>query len=219
MTIETIGITIPAEYIDAAMQCVSKEETRYYLKGVFIDARGYIASTNGHMAFAANYSGAKAFAGVTGCSYSDNVLEGIIVPHDAITQASKGKGDWYDIQRDANGLFWIAKGAVKVHFTPVDGSFPSWDRIIPELPETETPAHYQPQYIAALGKMASALSKGGKKDCANRYRIAQNGTNAAPVLFPKGDGTGARHDVVAVIMPYRASDVTGWSRDGFMKGN
>ena len=218
MTTETIGITIPAEYIDAAMQCVSKEETRYYLKGVFIDARGYIASTNGHMAFAANWSAATAFAGVTGCSYNTDALAGIIVPMDAITQASKGKGEWYDVQRDANGLYWIAKGAVKVHVTPVDGTFPSWDRIIPEMPATETAAHYQPQYVAALGKMAVALSD-GKKGSANRYHIAQNGLNAAPVLFPKSDGTGARHDVVAVIMPMRATDVGGWSRDGFLKGN
>ena len=128
MTNETINLTIPCEYIDAAMQCVSKEETRYYLKGVFIDARGYIVGTNGHMAFAANYPGATAFQGVTGCTYDKDALAGIIVPHDAITQASKGKDSFYVIERDANGLFWLSKGNVKVHFTPVDGNFPAWDR-------------------------------------------------------------------------------------------
>lgn len=217
MTLPTISITIPAEYIDAAMACVSKEETRYYLRGVFIDGRGYIAATNGHMAFAANWTPAAQFADVTGCTYDKNALAGIIVPHDAVTQASKGKGAYYDVERDANGLFWLSKGAVKVHFTPVDGNFPGWDRIVPELPETETPAHYQPHLIAALGKMAIALGD-GKKGNANRYRIAQAGSGPAPVLFPKSDGTGARLDVIAVIMPMRATDTDGWTRDRFMKG-
>ena len=48
-----INIAVPATFIDAALCAVSKEETRYYLKGVFIDARGFIAATNGHIAFAA----------------------------------------------------------------------------------------------------------------------------------------------------------------------
>ena len=217
MTLPTISITIPAEYIDAAMACVSKEETRYYLRGVFIDGRGYIAATNGHMAFAATWDGAMAFADVTGCTYDKNALAGIIVPHDAVTQASKGKGNYYDVERDANGLFWLSRGAVKVHFTPVDGNFPSWDRIVPELPDVETPAHYQPHLIAAIGKMAIALGD-GKKGNANRYRIAQAGNNPAPVLFPKSDGTGARLDVIAVLMPMRATDTDGWTRSQFIKG-
>jgi hypothetical protein len=217
MTNETISLTIPCDYIDAAMQCVSKEETRYYLKGVFIDGRGYIVGTNGHMAFAANYPGATVFHGVTGCTYDKDALAGVIVPHDAITQASKGKDSYYTVERDVNGLFWLSKGNVKVHFTPVDGNFPAWDRIIPELPETETPAHYQPHLIAALGKIAMALGD-GKKGNANRYRIAQAGNGPAPVLFPNSDGSGARVDVCAVIMPMRATDTDGWTRDRFMKG-
>jgi hypothetical protein len=217
MNTETISFTIPAEYIGAAICCVSKEETRYYLRGVFIDARGYIASTNGHMAFAAVYAGATALAGVTGCTYDKEALAGVIIPYEAVMQASKGKGDYYDVERDANGLFWLSRGAVKVHFVPVDGNFPGWDRIIPELPETETPAHYQPQYIAALGKIAMALSD-GKKGNASRYHIAQAGLNPAPVLFPDSDSTGARTDVVAVIMPMREADTGGWIRDKFLKG-
>jgi hypothetical protein len=35
-----ISITIDAAFIDAAICAVSKEETRYYLKGVFIHSRG-----------------------------------------------------------------------------------------------------------------------------------------------------------------------------------
>lgn len=216
MTIPTILVTFPAEYFDAAMQCVSKEETRYYLNGVFIDGRGYVVGTNGHMAFAASWIGAAAFADVTGCTYDKDALAGIIVPHDAVTQVSKGKGSYIDVERDSNGLFWLTKGAVKVHFTPVDGNFPSWDRVIPELPDVETPAHYQPHLIAALGKIASALND-GKKGNANRYRIAQAGSGPAPVLFLNSDGSGARMDAIAVIMPMRATDTTGWTRNGFMK--
>jgi hypothetical protein len=57
-TATPITVTAQAEFIEAALCAVSKEETRYYLKGVFLDARGFIAATNGHMAFAARCSDA-----------------------------------------------------------------------------------------------------------------------------------------------------------------
>jgi hypothetical protein len=207
-----ISITIDAAFIDAAICAVSKEETRYYLKGVFIDARGFIAATNGHMAFAARCNDAFKLQDVRPAYDSaGQCLPGIIVPVDAIAQAIKAagrsKGLHVTIERDAHGQYWMQYGNARVHFVPVDGSFPDWTRIIPQAPDALVAAHYQPQYIATLGKMAQAL-RDGKKDGASQFRLHQNGANPALVTFPRKldsvkDDRGPRTDCCAVLMPMR----------------
>lgn len=206
----TMQINIPAAFIDAALCAVSKEETRYYLKGVFIDARGFIAATNGHMAFAARCNDAFKLQDVRPEHCAD-ALAGVIVPSDALAQAVKaagrGKPDTYVFERDAGGLWWVLYGNARVHFAPIDGSFPDWTRIVPTAPDTLTPAHYQPQYINALGNMAKAL-RDGKKDAATQFRIHQAGEGPALVTFPRQvdsikDTPEPRTDCLAVLMPMR----------------
>jgi predicted lipoprotein with Yx(FWY)xxD motif len=209
-----ISITIASEYIDAAMAAVSKEETRHYLNGVFIDARGYIAATNGHIAFAARCTEACAFAETFAPGCGTVGLPGVLVPHSAIAQAAKGKGPYYTVDRDAGGLYWLQRGAVRVHFVPVDGSFPDWTRIIPEMPDALVAAHYQPQYVAAMGKMAQALG-GGKKDAANAFKIHQNGENPGLVTFAS-DGGGIHTQCCAVIMPMRYKGEGTFDRAAFL---
>ena len=216
MTTETtttaaLTIAVPAAFIDAAMCAVSKEETRYYLKGVFLDARGFIAATNGHMAFAARVNDTFKLADVRPERLPD-AIPGVIVPDTALRQAIKAagrtKGLCYVIERDANGLWWILYGNARIHFEPVDGNFPDWQRIIPTAPETLTAAHYQPQYVAAMGEMSKAL-RDGKKDAAPFFRIHQAGEGPALVTFDRAltdatDRPGPRTDCCAVLMPMRS---------------
>lgn len=208
-----ITLDVPAAFIDAALCAVSKEETRYYLKGVFIDARGYIAATNGHIAFAARCDDAYKLAD-TRPAYDSagNCLPGMIVPDTALTQANKaagrGKPAHYTIERDTIGQWFVVYGAARIHFTPVDGSFPDWQRIVPEAPEAETAAHFDPKYVSAMGAMAAAL-RDGKKSSAHLYHIHQAGENPALVTFPRevtslSAAVGPRADCCAVIMPMRA---------------
>ena len=216
---DNIKINVPAAFINAAMCAVSKEETRYYLKGVFIDGRGYIAATNGHIAFGAKCAEATAFHSTFPEYCGMDCIPGVIVPYSAVVQAAKGKGDNYTIERDVNGLYWLSRGNVRVHFVPVDGNFPDCTRVVPEQAETETAAHYRPQYVTAISKMAIAL-RDGKKGAANAFHICQAGEGPALVLFPRKmekltDEQGARTDVCAVIMPMRASNVSGWNTESF----
>jgi hypothetical protein len=197
-----IQISIDAGAIDAAMLATSKDEHRHYLKGVFLDARGFVVGTNGHMAFAAR---CEAIAGKLNDVRPAYGTSGIIVPSDAIAQAGKAagrsKGLCYVFERDAQGLWWILYGNARIHFAPVDGSFPAWNRIIPTPPETLTAGHYNPLYLAALGNMAKALND-GKKDMGTAFRLHQAGENPALVTFRNLVGD-ARTDCVAVIMPMR----------------
>ena len=202
----TITINVPSEFIAAALQAVSKEEIRYYLKGVFLDARGFIAATNGHIAFAARCNDAIKLQDVKPDAVS-HALPGVIVPHDALLQADKAagkaKGLFYVFERDSAGLWWIMYGNARVHFQPIGGSFPDWARVVPTAPETETAAHYQPKYATALGNMAKAL-RDGEKDSACLYHIHQAGEGPALVTFPNEDSTAPRTDCCAVVMPMRS---------------
>lgn len=230
MTDTVLNIAAPAAFVDAALCAVSKEETRYYLKGVFFDARGFIAATNGHIAFAGHCPDALKLIDVRP-SYDSagNCLAGVIVPADALAQANKAagraKGLCYVIERDAQAQWWILYGNARVAFTPIDGSFPDWTRIVPTAPETLTAAHYQPQYVKALGDMAKAL-RDGKKGEACQFRIHQAGENPALVTFPRNvesikDDRGPRTDCLAVLMPMR-TDKADWAGatfvDTFLKG-
>jgi hypothetical protein len=215
---DTIQISIPAGFIDAAMCAVSKEETRYYLKGVFIDARGFIAATNGHMAFAARCNDAYKLADVKP-TYPNDALPGVIVPSDAILQAGKAagrpKGLCYVIERDAQGLWWILYGNARIHFAPVDGSFPDWARIIPAAPAALVAAHFDPLYIGKLGDMAKAL-RDGKKDAASLFKLHQNGENPALVTFASEDALGQRTDCCGVLMPMREKGESAFDRAAFI---
>jgi hypothetical protein len=138
-------------------------------------------------------------------SYPSEALAGLIVPHDAITQAGKAagksKGLCYVIERDAQGLWWLMYGNARVHFTPIDGSFPEWRRIVPEMPALLTAAHYNPAYMVALGNMSKAL-RDGKKDASTAFRLHQDGDKPALVTFLDAEGN-TRTDCIAVLMPMR----------------
>lgn len=202
----TISVTVSAAHIEAALQAVSKEETRYYLQGVFLDGRGFIAATNGHIAFAARCTDAIGLRDVRHERLSD-ALPGVIVPTAALLQASKAagrsKGLFYVFERDSAGKWWINYGGNLVYFEPVDGVFPNWQRIIPTAPETETAAHYQPQYVQAMGNMAKAL-RNNKKGDACMFHIHQAGEGPALVTFPNEDSTAPRADCCAVLIPMRS---------------
>jgi hypothetical protein len=46
-TMNAINVTAPTAHVNAALQAVSDEKARYYLCGLFFDARGFIVATNG----------------------------------------------------------------------------------------------------------------------------------------------------------------------------
>lgn len=194
----TIQISVSARHVEAAMLAASKDESRYYLRGVYLDPRGFISATNGHVAFAALCEDAR---------YAPD--GGIIVPLTALAQAVKAagraRGPAMAFECDAQAQWWLLYGAARIAFDPIDGTFPDWRRVIPEAPGTLTAAHYDPAYVAALGKMAQALD-GGKRDASVCFRLHQNGLNPALVTFIDSDKPRApvRTNCVAVIMPVRS---------------
>lgn len=179
---------IATDLLKAALFCASNEKSLYYLRGVHLSTSGHMVTTDGHRLFCAKLAEA--------------VPADVIIPLDTVKAALNLAGKRAEtIELNGNTLGGVV-------FTPVDGTFPDWRRVIPPMDgykpgENQTPAHFNPDYICDLGQMARALgSKTG-----TFYKI-----HAWDKESPHGVTFCQRTDCFAVIMPMRAqSDITPWA--------
>lgn len=179
---------IPTDLLKAAVLCASSEESRYYLRGVHLSTSGHMVTTDGHRLFCAKLAEA--------------VAADVIIPLETVKAALKlAPKKAATIELNGNTLGGVV-------FTPVDGTFPDWRRVIPSADgfqsgDMESRAHFNPEYIYDLGQMARAL--GSKTGC--NFRLHAWGADN-----PHGVTFGGREDCFAVIMPMRASaEVPAWN--------
>jgi len=176
-------ITISPDLLKAAVLFTSKEETRYYLKGVSIQATPAtikVAATDGHRLFVAREN-----------QEENTETFSIIIPSETIATATKGVKYCHLELSKISETQWRLGDTI---FTPIDGTFPEYSRIVPTSVSGET-AQYNPEYIAGLGKANKLL--GGS----NTATIGYNGDKPALVT---GDGYKA-HNALAVLMPMRSA--------------
>ncbi len=190
---------ITLSYLDlaAANLATSKEQTRYYLNGVFIDAVGFMVATDGHRLFYAECPDAKQLAGVSANREVHSYTRyGIIIPKETIAAVGKAKpGPTVDlVQREDAGWQIEVQGGAAFGFKPIDGDFPDWTRILPSAEQSGEPAHFNPTYVADLGKTAKLLGLD-----ISSFHIHHTGNNPTPVTF------GSREDCAVVIMPMRSN--------------
>ena len=199
---------IPTDLLKAALFCASSEETRYYLNGVHLSTSGHMVTTDGHRMFVARLNDKPAadviipLADVQAAlKLAEAVPADVIIPLDTVKAALKlAPKKAAVIELNGNTLGGVV-------FTPVDGTFPEWRRVLPAAEGyqsgTNTPAHFNPDYIYDLGQMARAL--GSKTGTA--FRIHAWGCEN-----PHGVTFSGREDCFAVIMPMRqAADATPWA--------
>ena len=172
--------------VKAAAICASKEETRYYLKGVAIQASAkgvFIVATDGH-----RLAAFKQLQGYDGESFN------IIIPLDIIAKIKLNKKDPLATLKLADGLLnqWsITHDGSTITFNVVDGTFPDWQRIIPSELNGKT-AQFNMTYLGDFAKVAKALT--GSETSVS---IAHNGDGPALLSF------GEEIDGLGVLMPLR----------------
>jgi DNA polymerase III sliding clamp (beta) subunit (PCNA family) len=170
---------IPTDLLKAALHCASNEETRYYLKGVHLSTSGHMVTTDGHRMFVAKLAEA--------------VSQDVIIPLDTVKTALKLAGKRAEaLELNGNTLGGIT-------FTPVDGTFPNWRRVIPPIDGYTTAADgkqgfFNPDYVYDIGQMSRAL--GSKNGTAFQIHGWDSGS-------PHGVTFANREDCFAVIMPMR----------------
>jgi DNA polymerase-3 subunit beta len=173
---------IATDLLKAALVCASSEETRYYLRGVHLATSGHMVTTDGHRMFVARLN--------------ERPAADVIVPYDAVAAALKLAGArCKDIEID------LATNCIgQIQFTPVDGTFPDWRRVVPtgeETPSTKPGAndgaehvHFNHAYIGDMAKMGKLL--GGSS-------MLHPVSASHPCLVTFGE----RADCLAVLMPVR----------------
>lgn len=162
------------KHLAAVAIFAAESDVRYYLNGVLIEVRASevrCAATTGHM------------AGVCRLATEQAAMPDVIVPSATVKQALLNKSEVLTLEFE-NGK-WSLAG---VSFTPIDGKFPDYRRIIPKGHSGEA-AQFNPAFIAAAAKAGKAL---GVKSAPI---IRHNGCNAAQVQFY------GRDDFVGVLMP------------------
>ncbi len=176
-------IQIETALLKAAMLATSKDEARYYLKGVYFELSGNhvrIVATDGHRMFVACQEMANPF--------ENNVT--MVLPFDGLKKSLTGlrsKDTFVSCQ------FGTLQSTINdVVMEPVDCTYPDYKRVVPQKLSGET-AQFNPVYLGEMGKMAKCL--GGAL-----VNIAHNGQGPALVSF-------GRLDCFAVIMPIDRSRV------------
>ena len=176
---------IATDILKAALLCASSEETRYYLRGVFLSTTGHLVTTDGHRMFVA--------------MLTERPAADVIVPYADVAAALKLAGARaQDIEVTADRIGQIA-------YTPVDGTFPNWRAVVPtgeETPSNKPGANdgaehvrFNNRYVGDFEKMAAILC--GKADTAQSVLHPVSASHPCLVTF------GERADCFAVIMPVR----------------
>jgi DNA polymerase-3 subunit beta len=180
---------IATDILKAALLCASSEETRYYLRGVFLSTTGHLVTTDGHRMFVARLN--------------ERPTADVIIPYSDVQAALKLAGARckdLEVTVDVTGsaLPQITGKIHSIAYQPVDGTFPDWRRVVPtgeELPsgkpdDAPGAVHFNHAYVGDLAKMGKLL--GGSS-------MLHPVSASHPCLVTFGD----RADCFAVIMPVR----------------
>ena len=135
---------INAKMLRDALNTAATKDIRYYLNGVFVEVTpGFtrIISTDGQV---------MSIQGHKNDHSGDKFT--VLIPNDTIKALDK-KMRAYELKNE--GSTWIIHNQI---FTPMDGRFPDWRRILPDLStmrhDAEIAHQFQPDNIAKFAKIA-----------------------------------------------------------------
>jgi hypothetical protein len=172
----------------------SKDETRYYLKGVNLQFRSdhvIMCATNGHMLSVINQRLADPL---------DSPISDTIVPIELIDRIKLNKAiDYAELYVDGRRISITYMGAT-YQDGAIDGSFPDFRRVIPQTASGET-AQFDPQYITIFAK-AKAMLSGIKTPL---VPISHNGLSPALMDWVQCDDTHVSG--FGVLMPVRQQNL------------
>lgn len=219
----TITMTVSLATLRAARTHAATSDIRYYLNGIYLDTvAGKVVSTDGHRMFVARAAGVR--HGRDMADAIPQVRGGVLIPADAVDDALKlytgdfarGKRmgacdvtitlEWEnrpDPDRPGVTILGNPVGRISVPygghvtFSPIDGKFPDWRRVIPQSDQLGAClfAGINPQYLTdAMSAIAIARN------------VPKNKTHCVGV-WPRGEGvaivTDEAADVMVAVIPMR----------------
>lgn len=194
-----------ADDLRAAFQCISTEQNRYYMGGVFIDTTDKkLVGLDGHQMLTIEMP--------EGCFVGPDCLtqpDGFIMHCDATDKAFKVKtvphGDLWVYGDTATGILqFVAEHSTcpdgqlyqrvgVLEFTVIDGTFPDWRRVVPKGDGTGGTICYNPTVMAKLIKAADVIDKG------RAIRITSGAGTGDPIKVEFA----ASHRMLGTLMPHK----------------
>ena len=114
-------VQLKTSVLKAALYCAAKNDTRYCLNGVFVESK------NGNLSIVST-TGATMFVHQIEGGYSGDDF-GFIIPRSVVESIVKTKNNVLEI---AGESFRSELRCGSTLFTPVDGIFPDWRRVVPD---------------------------------------------------------------------------------------
>jgi len=164
---------LPADDLRAAFQCVSTEQARYYLGGVFVEGDKLIA-LDGHQMLTIElpdgcHIGEECF---TQNQMPGDIGAGLILSCDATDKAFKakvpGRSLWVYGDVTTGILQFVANHGRDdrmnrtgvLEFEVIDGTYPDWRRAVAKGDGGASSLRYDPAVLARLIKAADVIDKG-----------------------------------------------------------
>lgn len=186
-------LVVPTRHLKAALLVAGKQDVRFYLNGVFLEA----------LPTETRCTGLNGSAGVVLRSLAPmdpTFCAALIVPRDVVAQAVTMKRPDTTFEPSEDG-HWQMNGVLR--FKPIDGTFPSYRRVMPSAPTGQAPRGFDPESLALFGKMAQAL---GKKSADITTHC--NGTGGAAITLE------GYPDFAGVVMPLNFTKAMGENGQG-----
>ena len=172
---------LPADDLRAAFQCISAEESRYYLRGVLVEAETLVG-LDGHQMLTirlpgGHHVGAKCFTqgmgdpqmpGATGaperaafilsCDAADKAFKARTPGGDLWVYGDTKTGILQFVDNDGTGGAMTRVGVLE--FEVIDGTFPDWRRVVAKGEGGAASLCYSPAVLAKLVKAGDVIGKG-----------------------------------------------------------
>lgn len=165
-------VCVETKLLKAVSLFMAKNAVRYYLNGLFVEMKNgvlRIVATDGH-GLSVGY-----------CGRYELPDQSLTIPRDIVDLACKIKSinTYIDLEK---------RTIAGINFTPVDGVFPDYRRVIPDKVTGET-AYYAPEYLVKADKAGQLIQKG----------------KFAHLVTMNGQNTGVLHveNLMVLVMPRR----------------
>jgi hypothetical protein len=185
-----MSILLNCDLLRAVSLAASNEESRHYLRGVFVELREESAitvATNGHALLAAHHK----------IKNVEKMRADIIIPIDVIKLFKPVRGQTTVELANLDGTRWMLNNIV---FTPIDGTFPTWRLVLPKsVGEIGVEnVWFSTEYQTIMTKASKLCGSDGI------FTIHPCGLVPALVMFQK-------RDIFGVIMPIKQNRDAGAS--------
>lgn len=183
-------IFIAGSKLKALMRFAGDKDVRYYLNGIYFDPAGFAVATDGHRLMAVHIE--PFAAGVPG----------FIVPR-AVVEAALKRQKGMAKYRYTFGVDALTFDGVS--YTPIDGRYPDWQRVVATTPNGEH-AEYNCQYLEDARKAIEDLREGAH---VQTVFMARNGREPGLVKLVKyKEAANAYMCIMAVVGDSKVGEVS-----------